>query len=153
VALVKQDIGARALLFDMLVDDNPNQPNESSPFRYFKVDQLKESVINEVTNLLNTRRSFANFDNIVWGTTLAYGMGDHAGASTNSEKDKEAIATDIQKTIQRFESSLKSIRVKIVEAEPLSAGLLVVIDAILKAGKIQEQFSFEVVIGPESQGE
>ena len=66
MVLAKQEFGARALLFDMLVDENPGQLSESNPFRFFTVEQLQQSVIKEVTDLLNTRRSFLKFVDVVW---------------------------------------------------------------------------------------
>jgi type VI secretion system protein ImpF len=153
MVLVKQETGARALLFDMLVDEHPGQLSESNPFRFFTVEKLQQSIMKEVTDLLNTRRSFLKFDDVVWRSTLAYGIGDHAGASINSENDKALIAEDIQKTVKRFEPRLIGVTVEVSEIDSSSESLIVIIHATLKAGKINQQFSFQVAIGSEPQGE
>ena len=153
MVLVKREIGARALLFDMLIDEEPNQLVESKPFRYFTLKELQNSVVSEVTDLLNTRRSFLKFDNAMWSSTLAYGMGDHSGASINSEKDKVSIAEDIKQTVKRFESRLTGVTVEVLELNSSSERLVVIISGSLNTGKISKQFSFQVAIGPEPRGE
>ena len=130
MVLAKQEIGARALLFDMLVDENPGQLSESNPFRFFTVEQLQQSVNKEVTDLLNTRRSFLKIDDVVWRSTLAYGMADHAGASINSENDKALIADDIQQTVKRFEPRLTGVTVEVSEIDSSSESLIVIIHSL-----------------------
>ena len=80
-------------------------------------------------------------------------MADHAGASINSENDKALIAEDIQQTVKRFEPRLTGVTVEVSEIDSSSESLIVIIHATLKAGKINQQFSFQVAIGSEPQGE
>ena len=152
--MARQDTvkGGKVLLLDRLVDEGQGRQIEVTPFRDYSLEQLKASVVNEIEDLLSTRRSPNRLQPIIVTTTLGYGIGDHAGASVKSSEDRESMERDIRDAITRFEPRLSDVDVDVSPHPKANEKGLVTIDANLKVGSIKQQFSFEVIIGSSVQG-
>jgi type VI secretion system protein ImpF len=140
--------GARALLFDRLVDLNPgSQDDGSRPFRILNREQLKESVRRELRQLLNTRCSLplhqvAEEER----TVINYGIPDFSSLSAEDADARELISTVIARTIAAYEPRLKQIRVTV---EPLSDNrwaLGLSVEALLVVDSFTEPVSFPAML-------
>lgn len=140
--------GARALLFERLVDLDPRaHKEEPHPLRILNKQELKESVRRELGRLLNTRSSTPT---PLFGeeelTVLDYGIPDFSSFSAHNADDHRRIETIISRSISAFEPRLQEVR---VTAEPLRNSdwsLWIKIDAFLVIDSFTEAVSFPVMI-------
>lgn len=140
--------GARALLFDRLVDQQPAQREEAEPFRILTRAGLRESVRREVERLLNTRCPFP--DGFLPGqrTVVDYGLPDFSHLSPASDPDRQAMAMAITRSIEAYEPRLRRVRVMIEpDAQNRNRGIGV-IEAQLVVGEVQEPVSFPLLLRP-----
>jgi type VI secretion system lysozyme-like protein len=104
--------GARALLFERLVDTELDSKKESPPFRVLTRKGLWESVSRELGRLLNSRCPVPlNLIGQVERTVLNYGIPDFTSLSPQSSDDRKLIASIIGQTIAAFETRLRNVRV------------------------------------------
>ena len=108
--------GARALLFERLVDLYPGSDEGERPFRILNRAQLKASVRRELERLLNTRCSLPLHGlGEVERSVVNYGIPDFSSLSPHNADDRALIASIIGQTISAFEPRLTHVR---VEVEP-----------------------------------
>ncbi|HBB94882.1 MAG TPA: type VI secretion system baseplate subunit TssE [Blastocatellia bacterium] len=167
----KPIVGARALLFDRLVDLHPEIREEERPFRILNRDQLKVSIRRELERLLNTRCSLSlervgEEDRSV----VNYGIPDFSSLSPSNADDHALIASIIRQTIAAFEPRLRQVYVEVTslgageasvpvqtkcahdvfeiwESRPSGEGTLrVSIDAVMTVGEFNEPVHFPVVL-------
>jgi type VI secretion system protein ImpF len=106
--------GARALLFERLVDNEPDRPckEESPPFRVLTRQALWKSVSRELGQLLNSRCPVPlQLLSDVERTVINYGIPDFTSLSPESSDDRKLIASIIGQTIAAFETRLRNVRV------------------------------------------
>ena len=150
--------GARALLFERLVDLEPNR-EEAQPFRVLDKEELRESVRRELGQLLNTRcpvplHRLAEEER----TVINYGIPDFTSLSPQSARDRNLICDLIAQTITAYEPRLRNVRVcadcyeederrlqVTVEAE-LVTDSVIEIRSYPEAGPALEPISFPVVL-------
>src|SRR5262249_41809482 len=95
--------GARALLFDRLVDAEPTSRQEPRPLRSLTESELRESVRIELSRLLNTRCPPWAVNAPHERSVINYGIPDFSHASTESNEHQSAIALEIAESIRAFE--------------------------------------------------
>lgn len=144
--------GAPALLFDRLVDDEPKQPAEPQPFRFYDLEGLKASIAREAGRILNCRRPVARERHDLQtlglvGTILTFGLSDHVLDNPGSIDDQKSIARDITAALQAYEPRLQNIQVETAPMERTKAGLQIFISGTIVAGKVREQFAFPLTVG------
>ncbi len=144
--------GARALLFDRLVDDHPSVPVEQRPFRVLTLEGLRQSVQKEVSRLLNTRSPISAEEmeekEGAW-TILEWGLPDYTGWYTRSPPQQQRLARLIESTLRAFEPRLKDPAVSVVREEEDNRSLTVRISGSVKLGSISEPVSFPLALqGP-----
>jgi len=106
--------GARALLFDRLVDLYPEADEGERPFRILNREQLKASVRRELERLLNTRCSLPLHElGEVERSVVNYGIPDFSSLSAHNADDRALIASIIGQTISAFEPRLTHFRVEV----------------------------------------
>jgi type VI secretion system lysozyme-like protein len=137
--------GARALLFDRLVDDDRTSDEEEEPVRTLDREALRRSVRVELERLLNTR-SPLRADELAERprTTLEYGLPDLAHLYTRDPAAHAAAAAAVKEAVEAYEPRLRQVRAS-VEPSPTDDGerrLLARIDAFLVAGEVMEAVSF-----------
>lgn len=145
--------GSKALLFDRLTLNGDTSSWETQPLRYFAVEEVKQSIAKELSNLLNTRRAASGFPPDIAATTLSYGIGDYAGRSFKNSQDLSYIAKDIKNAIIKFEPRLSSVEVEIPEEQRINGEPIVIIEGSLKLENVDHQFSFEVGLHSERFGD
>jgi type VI secretion system protein ImpF len=140
--------GARALLFERLVDYDPKSlTEESRPFRILNRKELKESVRRELGRLLNTRCSIPTH---LLGeeerTVLDYGIPDFSSFSAHNADDHQLIAKIIAQSISAFEPRLHQVRVSVERFRDSDRTLWIIIDGVLVIDSVTEPVSFPVIL-------
>lgn len=139
--------GARALLFERLVDHDPQSPGEPRPLRVLDPHELRESVRREVARLLNTRCPTPPEE--LGGrerTVLDYGLPDFSHLYTRDPRAQEALAQEVQRAVAAFEPRLRQVRAVVEPLRNSQRELWVRIDALLRVGEVMEAVSFPVAI-------
>lgn len=168
---LKPIAGARALLFDRLVDLHPKADKEERPLRILDREELKKSVRQELGRLLNTRCSLSLHRlGETERSVVNYGIPDFSSLSPHNADDRALIASIIGQTIAAFEPRLREVRVEVVpisddesaalkqtncmhdifemnESRPGGEGRLwVSIEALMVVGLFNEPVSFPVLL-------
>jgi type VI secretion system protein ImpF len=98
-------------LFDRLTDLEPRVRRDQPLTSWEQMEQLKQAVARDLTNLLNTRRSEADIPEEFKKTNesvAAYGIEDFTSSPVNGEQMRRAI----DKSIRIFEPRLSHVSVQ-----------------------------------------
>ena len=146
--------GARAPLFDRLVDLDPRSATEAVPLRVLDRDGLLASGRREVGRLLNTRCTLTleELDGRA-RTVLEYGLPDFSHLHTRDPRAQEALAELIRETVAAYEPRLRQVRIAVEPLRNSQRELLVRVDALLVIGDVTEAVSFPVPIKDAFSGE
>jgi type VI secretion system protein ImpF len=135
--------GARALLFERLVDTEPDDEQESPPFRVLTRKELWESVRRELGQLLNSRCPVPlHLLGEEERTVLNYGIPDFTSLSPQSSDDRKLIAAIIGQTITAFEPRLRNVRVTAEYFEGDERTLHITVEADLLTDSVVEIHSY-----------
>lgn len=139
--------GARALLFDRLVDARPSEPVERHPLRVLSVAEVRDSVRRELSRLLNTRSPTPPevLERRPW-TVLDWGLPDYSGWYTRSAPSQERLARLIEATIEAFEPRVVDPVVTVERREGQDRGLTVWIAGSVRIGTLLEPVSFPLAL-------
>jgi type VI secretion system protein ImpF len=134
--------GARALLFERLVDNEPGR-EEQQPFRVLSKKELWESVRRELGRLLNTRcpvplRLIGEEER----TVINYGVPDFTSLSPQNSGDRQLIAGIIGQTISAYEPRLRNVRVSVENFEEDERTLRVAVEADLLTDSVIDVHSY-----------
>lgn len=137
--------GAKALLFERLVDENPAVQREAQPFRIYDVGGVRESVERELVRLLNTRCPLpASAVDEQDRTVIDYGVPDFAYMAASSGTDVQQLARILERAIAAYEPRLKEVHVSLEPASNNHAAVIGAITGILVVGSVREPVSFPV---------
>ena len=100
-------------LFDRLSDNAPFSDLESGETD----SDIEESVLAELSRLLNTRRNTQPY--LRQTNVLDYGLPDWSTVGRHNAEEQRRLLRTIQSTIQQYEPRLKNIRVEVVQNTPL----------------------------------
>src|SRR6476661_1800753 len=140
--------GARALLFDRLVDV-PDWDERERPLRILNSEQLKASVRRELERLLNTRCSIPLHRlGEEERSVVNYGIPDFSSLSPHNADDHALIASIVGQTITAFEPRLRQVRVEV--GPGAQSSLFLNISAELTVGLFTEPVSFPVTLNSKS---
>ena len=139
--------GARAPLFDRLVDLNVTERTEQQPLRVLTVDGLRDSIQRELQRLLNTRSPTPpeELEGREW-TVLDWGLADYSGWYTHSAPSHDRLARLIERTILAFEPRMLDPKVKVREREGSDRGLSVWLEGSVRVGTLLEPVSFPMAL-------
>ena len=142
--------GARALLFDRLVDIGDGHEVEQ-PLRILNQKQLKDSVRRELERLLNTRCSIPLHQiGDEERSVINYGIPDFSSLSPHNADDHALIASIVAQTITAFEPRLRQVRVEVGPVFSAESALWLNISAELVVGLYSEPVSFPVTLNNKS---
>ena len=142
--------GARALLFDRLVDI-PDWDERERPLRVLNSEQLKASVRRELERLLNTRCSIPLHQvSEEERSVVNYGIPDFSSLSPHNADDHTLIASIVGQTITAFEPRLRQVRVEVGPVSAAESALWLNISAELAVGMFAEPVSFPVILNSKS---
>jgi type VI secretion system protein ImpF len=143
--------GAKALLFERLVDENPPLPGEGQPFRIYGVAALRASVGRELMRLLNTRCPRSGGPaNETERTILDYGIPDFSHMSAGSDTDALQLARILESVISVYEPRLRHVRVTIQPSKESRAAVTGAIEGMLAVGTVNEPVSFPLLLSLKS---
>jgi type VI secretion system protein ImpF len=148
VAAPRSAPAAPALLFDRLADRDLAVPHEAVPLRTLDGEQLRASVLRELSDLLNTRCPFTPAELRGRGrTALEYGLPDVSPSTPASGAAQDEVAARMQAAIAAYEPRLRQARVTVraVEGRPLE--LLAQVQAVLAAGTAPVPVQFTLRVG------
>ena len=133
-------------IMDRLSADGPRERHGQS------MSQLKESVRNDLENLLNTRWRCVNWPPDLDELDLSlvnYGIPDFTGASFAANSDREQLRRIIERIVRAFEPRFKTVRISLVEnADKDDRTIRFRIDALLYADPAPEQVVFDSQLEP-----
>ena len=143
--------GAKAPLFDRLVDLDPKSQTESRPFRTLNRLELRESVLRELGWLLNTRCPIPV--HLLYDrerSIIDYGIPNFSHLVPQSGDDQKRLAWVLSRTIDAFEPRLSGVRVAVTPDPTNPMALQFQIEANLVVGAGTEPVSFPAVIHPKT---
>jgi type VI secretion system protein ImpF len=138
-------------ILDRLIDEEPGTQVETPRTRNQLLRDLKSSVRRDLENLLNTRRSmFPIPDEREWlrQSVIGYGIPDFGMIPGGSDERREELRQDVEDTIRRFETRLKSLTVDLV-IDPNDAARRIIrfrIDGMLHAEPAPEPVKFDSLL-------
>ena len=156
MAQPKPIAGARALLFDRLVDlpdelDGSDSYGQERSLRILNSKQLKASVKRELERLLNTRCSIPLHQlGAEERSVVNYGIPDFSSLSPHNADDHALIASIVGQTISAFEPRLRQVRVEVGPAFAAESALWLNISAELAVGMFSEPVSFPLMLNSKS---
>ncbi|HEY7838162.1 MAG TPA: type VI secretion system baseplate subunit TssE [Terriglobales bacterium] len=139
--------GARAPLFDRLVDADPDVAREPVPLRVLDRPAVVASVAREITRLFNTRSPQGERLSAAGpGWVLDYGVPDFGNLSAASAPDRERYGALLSRILLVFEPRLSQVRI-VLEAVPGDPSRLAgAISAELRLGTVREPVSFPLLL-------
>lgn len=142
--------GGRSLLFERLIDFEPDHPNRDEPsMSTLSMAELKASIQREIVRLLDSR-SAAERRPELGGTVLDYGIGDIAHLHAASFTDQRRVEQMVRQAILDFEPRLKRPRVTV--SPGAGRGTMVTsISGEVVAGSVTEHLAFDVGLGGPAQ--
>ena len=142
-----------APLFHRMADEEPSVSEESIPFRTLTVDELKKSIREEVTWLLNTRYSRLPFSIHVFKghqqmkrDKSAYGLIDFSHFDVSQPSGQRKLERHIKTAIEYYEPRLSDIAVTVKSFNSKSQSANVIIAGNIKAVPVAERYTFPVEI-------
>jgi type VI secretion system protein ImpF len=143
--MIEKDLNAQTSILDRLLDHDPKVASE--PVRdHLSVRQIKDAVIRDLENLLNTRRQILVPPpeyHEVHSSLYMYGLQDFTMKNPGSPMVKQKLRQVIERTIARFEPRLKNVNVQIEAAGQNARDLRFRITAMLVMDPITEPVIFD----------
>ncbi|MDR0587812.1 MAG: type VI secretion system baseplate subunit TssE [Burkholderiales bacterium] len=141
--------GFEPSLFDKIF---PREYGANYLVRRLSIEELKDSVAQDIESLLNTRMQFTE-ENLAkfkhcQRSILTYGVNDFSGKSLASFTDRTAICSSLEKAVERHEPRLKSVKVKLLVDTRATATLCFAITAVLNVGELYEPVAFDATLKP-----
>ena len=109
-------------LLDRLTDDDPHQLQESREKRVLSMNKLRQSVVRDISWLLNARSldtvmDLTDYPEVV-NSVLNFGIKDLSGTSI-SHTDLSRIERDLQQAIKNFEPRIlpQSLNIQVVSSD------------------------------------
>jgi type VI secretion system lysozyme-like protein len=138
--------GARVLLFDRLVDMEPQSQKEVRPLRIMDKQGLKNSIRRELGRLLNTRCPIPLAPPAEERTVINYGIPDFSALSPNNGDHCSKLESWIREAIVSYEPRLADVKVIVESPGPDERSLTARIEANLQLETIREPVAFSVVM-------
>ena len=143
--MIDKNLNAQASILDRLLDQEPRAASEPVQDR-LSVRQIKDAVVRDLENLLNTRRQILVPPpeyHEVQNSLYMYGLQDFTMKNPASPMVKQKLRQVIERTISRFEPRLKNVTVQIEAPGQNSRDLRFRITAILVIEPITEPVIFD----------
>lgn len=140
---------SRSPLFDKLIDEDPLASFEKTPKNLQTLDELQESIKDDVSRLLNTRqpffwRNFSAQNN--FSTPFVYGIDLTSAIYTEDAVELRKVEARIEEAIRLFEPRLIDPRVKVQKLDNIPESLFASIDAFVETEDRRVPISFPVTV-------
>jgi predicted component of type VI protein secretion system len=136
---------AIASLFEKLIDENTEEPFEQKPKRFYTFNEFQESILKDLTCLLNAKVSISWKSNPIT-TPYSYGVNVTAPTSAENVFEIQDLQFRIDDVIRRFESRLINAKSTVIGVGSDPSGVFVNIDATIALENRKTPLSFPVVI-------
>jgi len=137
-----------ASILDRLIDMEPGQSNESARYQVISEQQILDSVVRDIENLLNTRCSPVEIPDSFGAAResfLLYGLRDFTVENPESSFVRQKLCREIEKIISIFEPRLKKTIVRVESQAGQKRQLFFRIAGILMVEPLAEPVSFDTV--------
>ena len=141
------EYAAVAPLFDRLIDDDLDESLDVKQKRFLSFDELQESIMENLSNLLNTRVSLSwqtNVSKVV--APYAYGVSTKISISPDNVADIRELECNIDKAIRDFEPRLIDAHSHVIGIGEPAGTLSITIDAVVAYKNHHSLLSFPIVI-------
>jgi type VI secretion system protein ImpF len=136
---------AQASILDRLIDNDPGSSREPVQYR-LSVGQIKDAVVRDLENLLNTRRQIllppAEYREVN-SSSLLYGLQDFTSKNPESPFVRQRLRQAVEQTISRYEPRLKNVTVQVETPNKSARDLRFRITAVLSVEPIAEPVTFD----------
>jgi len=143
-------------VLDRLLDDDPEQKQERPRPAAQELRELRDSVMRDVADILNTRRRWPPPDPALDELTPSladYGIPDFTGADLSGANALEQFREAMETALRRYEPRFKTVRVEIqTGADSGDRTLRFRIDALLHADPVPESVVFDSFVDPVTGG-
>ncbi|MDR1983101.1 MAG: type VI secretion system baseplate subunit TssE [Holosporaceae bacterium] len=138
---------AIASLFEKLTDENLEEQFEQSPKRFATFNELQNSILNDLSRLLNTRVSNV-WKNSADKITAPYSYGINITAPTSAENifEIQALESKIDAVIRQFEPRLIDAKSHVIGIGNDPSSVLVNIDAMTILENRKTPLSFPIAV-------
>lgn len=154
MARIDKNKKLRPSILDRLIDNEPNLAENPQVDQHQQLKELRNSVLRDLINLLNTRIRIIQPDDEYRELNLSllnYGLPDLATVNISDKIKRKAFTERLESLLMNFESRFKSISVNYLEnADILDRTLRFRIDATLYADPSPEIVIFDSVLDPVS---
>ena len=136
-----------ASLFDRLTDENPDTLYEESPKRFIGISDLQESILNDLSKLLNTKVALL-WQNYICNTPVPFSYGVNATCIISAENifEIQLLESRINNVIEQFEPRLSNVSSHVVSTGIDPGTVFINIDADLIYNNRRTPLSFPVVL-------
>jgi type VI secretion system protein ImpF len=138
--------GAPALLFDRLVDMEPQSQKEVRPYTTLDKQGLKNSIRKELGRLLNTRCPIPLVAPTEDRTVINYGIPDFTSLSPHNSDHRAKLELWIRTAIEAYEPRLIDVHVTVDPPQRGERSLNTRIDGKLQLDTVREPVAFSVVM-------
>lgn len=151
MARIRRDQLLLPSVLDRLIDEDPGTQTELPRSRNQLLKDLKSSVRRDLENLLNTRRSMFPIPDsreLLRESVVGYGIPDFGMLPGGSDERREELRQDVEDTIRRFETRLKTLTVDLV-LDPNDIARRIIrfrIDGMLHAEPAPEPVKFDSLL-------
>lgn len=136
-------------LLDRLTDDEPGRDADSRPRWRGSREDIKASVLENLSWVLNARRSIVRVPpsaTHLLRSVAAYGLPDFTEANMESSDHRESLRSAIESVIKRFEPRLAQVYVSPPEVKADSRDLWFNVSAVLNIRPTPEPIQFDSVL-------
>jgi type VI secretion system protein ImpF len=152
MAKIRDDQPLMPSVLDRLLDDEPENTQETPKSRHQVLRELKQSVRRDLENLLNTRwRCVAwppNLDEVEL-SLVNYGIPDFTGVNMAAPSERERLRQIVERIVRKFEPRFKSVKVRLLDnVDDTDRTLRFRIDALLHAEPAPEPVVFDSQLEP-----
>ncbi|WP_042444073.1 type VI secretion system baseplate subunit TssE [Azospirillum sp. B510] len=138
--------GGRTLLFERLIDFEPENPSADDPSMIvMSMTDLTASIQREIRRLLDSRAAGGRRSDI-GGTVMEYGLPDFGDIHPRSFTDRRRVETAVRHAILDFEPRLLRPRIVVTPGEG-NGTLTLEITGEVAAGTVVEPLIFSVNLG------
>lgn len=139
---------SRSPLFEKLTDENPELFFEKIPKKLLSFKELRESIREDVSRLLNTRLPifWKDYQNKSRCKPFVYGVSITASTFTEDIVEIRKVEAHIENVLGMFEPRLIDPRVKVKKLDNIPEALFAYIDAAVKIEDRRLPISFPITV-------
>lgn len=149
----KNALGSKQLLFNLLVDEDPEEAWEDVSKSYLTFNEVIDSIISEISKILNTRLTakFEDYDDLKddplnFGIPSLFGLSDFNSFDATSPNQWVKIARLCETAISTFEPRITDVGVKIEGYDKHLQALNIIIRGKVLLHKIREEVRFPLAL-------